>query len=68
MNCKNCGAPLTGRKCDYCGTEKDAPEYRSRMIQTADCIIVECAPISTPVCTEYMGRLAERGRLAGEYT
>ena len=19
-NCVNCGAPLTGRKCDYCGT------------------------------------------------
>lgn len=20
-NCKNCGAPLHGGKCDYCGTE-----------------------------------------------
>lgn len=20
-NCKNCGAPLHGRKCEYCGTE-----------------------------------------------
>lgn len=20
-NCKNCGAVLTGRKCEYCGTE-----------------------------------------------
>jgi predicted RNA-binding protein with PUA domain len=20
-NCKNCGAPLTNGKCDYCGTE-----------------------------------------------
>ena len=20
-NCKNCGAPLTGDKCEYCGTE-----------------------------------------------
>lgn len=24
-NCKNCGAPLHGHKCDYCGTEY--PEY-----------------------------------------
>lgn len=22
-NCKNCGAPLTGGKCEYCGTEYD---------------------------------------------
>lgn len=21
FNCKNCGAPLHGIKCDYCGTE-----------------------------------------------
>lgn len=20
-NCKNCGAPLTGTKCEYCGTD-----------------------------------------------
>lgn len=21
MNCPNCGAPITGDKCEYCGTE-----------------------------------------------
>lgn len=26
-NCKNCGAPLTGTKCEYCGTD-----YRWRTI------------------------------------
>lgn len=24
-NCKNCGAPLSGGKCDYCGTEYGKP-------------------------------------------
>jgi hypothetical protein len=28
MNCKNCGAPLRGGKCEYCGTEYDAPPKR----------------------------------------
>lgn len=21
MNCRNCGMPLTGQKCEYCGTD-----------------------------------------------
>ena len=28
MNCKNCGAPLRGGKCEYCGTEYEAAPRR----------------------------------------
>lgn len=28
-NCKNCGAPLHGGKCEYCGTEYEAPRRRA---------------------------------------
>lgn len=24
MNCRNCGMPLTGSKCEYCGTDYSA--------------------------------------------
>ena len=24
MNCRNCGMPLTGPKCEYCGTDYSA--------------------------------------------
>lgn len=24
MNCRNCGMPLTGQKCEYCGTDYSA--------------------------------------------
>ena len=31
-NCVNCGAPLRGTKCDYCGTEysKDRSEIKAK--------------------------------------
>ena len=32
-NCKNCGAPLTGCECEYCGTRYESPE---RIILYAD--------------------------------
>lgn len=32
-NCPNCGAPITGRKCEYCGTRFSEPEP----IPTCDC-------------------------------
>ena len=27
MNCKNCGAPLRGGKCEYCGTAVSKPAF-----------------------------------------
>lgn len=38
-NCKNCGAPLKGGRCEYCGTEKPEPQYFGSFLKiTADCI------------------------------
>ena len=31
-NCKNCGAPLDGCKCKYCGTRYDIPNVESNTI------------------------------------
>lgn len=31
-NCPNCGAPITGRRCEYCETV--FPEYRDTKIET----------------------------------
>lgn len=28
-NCKNCGAPLVGERCEYCGTRYDVPETKT---------------------------------------
>lgn len=40
-NCKNCGAPLTGTKCEYCGTEY-APKIEKPYCEEAkDLIKVE---------------------------
>lgn len=49
-NCPNCGAPFTGGKCAYCGTERpeERREYRSRLEQTATGISLIVEPLPTP--------------------
>lgn len=37
-NCKNCGAPLTGTKCEYCGTEY-APQIEKPYCEEAKDLI-----------------------------
>lgn len=32
MNCKNCGAPVHGYKCDYCGTEYPELRYSAPIV------------------------------------
>lgn len=49
-NCPNCGAPFTGGKCAYCGTERaeERREYRSRLEQTATGISLIVEPLQIP--------------------
>ena len=49
-NCPNCGAPFTGGKCAYCGTEQpeERRKYRSRLEQTATGISLIVEPLPTP--------------------
>ena len=42
-NCKNCGAPLKGGQCEYCGTV-NAQDIRSTIEITADCIRIGTFP------------------------
>ena len=35
MNCPNCGAPITGPICEYCGTTYESPEYHAEKIADA---------------------------------
>lgn len=45
-NCPNCGAPFTGGKCAYCGTEQpeERREYCSRIEMTATGITLSVVP------------------------
>ena len=45
-NCPNCGAPFTGGKCAYCGTERaeERREYCSRIEMTATGITLSVVP------------------------
>ena len=42
MNCKNCGAPLHGYKCDYCGST-----YDERKILPTFRVETYCVPVRT---------------------
>lgn len=33
LNCPNCGAVITGKKCEYCGTVFDSTEEKSDCIK-----------------------------------
>lgn len=35
-NCKNCGAPLHGNKCEYCGTEYNNREITGNIPKIGD--------------------------------
>lgn len=35
-NCPNCGAPITGAKCEYCGTIFNAREDTLALHESAD--------------------------------
>jgi len=36
MNCRNCGMPLTGPKCEYCGTD-----YSAELRPKKPCLILD---------------------------
>ena len=64
-NCPNCGAPFTGGKCAYCGTERteERREYRSRIEQTSTgvTLIVEPIPLISPLRRLSVNELARMG-------
>ncbi len=43
-NCKNCGAPLSGGKCDYCGTEYGAKAPELTVMSEGVTIYCEDSP------------------------
>ena len=63
-NCPNCGAPFTGGKCAYCGTERaeERREYRSRLEQTATTISLVVEPI--PFDYECISRIEHKATVA----
>ena len=64
-NCPNCGAPFTGGKCAYCGTERaeERREYCSRIEMTATGITlsVEPIPLISPLRRLSVSELARMG-------
>lgn len=43
-NCKNCGAPLSGRKCEYCGTVYGAKAPELTVISKGVTLYCEDSP------------------------
>lgn len=43
LNCPNCGAPIKGSKCEYCGTVFEKPDdiYKTNIFYADDLIIKE---------------------------
>ena len=43
LNCPNCGAPIKGSKCEYCGTVFEKPDdiYKTNIFYADDLIIEE---------------------------
>lgn len=57
-NCKNCGAPLTGSYCEYCGTyygNKELDDYRLQ--EVLHNLERERVQVSIDLQTEYMRNL-----------
>lgn len=40
-NCPNCGAPITGEKCEYCGTV-----FEEKTLET-QILYADCKPVMT---------------------
>ena len=64
-NCKNCGAPLTGCECEYCGTRYEFPE---RIILYADdepVVVIEDEEYYMPNMETFADALCRLSRSAG---
>lgn len=51
MNCPNCGAPITGEICDYCG---------SRVLPRAEADVLTVKLYADNVCVEELTRIVDR--------
>ena len=51
MNCKNCGAPIYGSKCEYCGSLTDSQDAANLY---ADDKIIASVPIGSGINKEML--------------
>ena len=52
-NCKNCGAPLTNNKCEYCGTEYEEHKTITEKFYSDSGIVLETT-LTTEAFSEAM--------------
>ena len=51
LNCPNCGAPITGEICEYCG---------SRVLTKADADVLTVKLYADNICVEELTRIVDR--------